>query len=135
MKKPSELNNQTLEIAREMQKKALCFYSKFQVGAAVITDNNQIVGGCNIESASYGLTICAERVAIFSALAQGYKNFKNIVLVTDTGSYPCGACRQILSEFCPNAYITIATPSKIINTIAIKDLIPYAFNDIDIKKI
>ena len=135
MKKPSELNSQTLEIAREMQKKALCFYSNFSVGAAVLTETNQIIGGFNIESASYGLTICAERTAIFSALTQDYKKFKQIVLVTDTASYPCGACRQILFEFCPDAYITIATPSKIINTIAIKDLIPYAFNDIDIKKI
>ncbi|MBI2344989.1 cytidine deaminase [Candidatus Dependentiae bacterium] len=97
----------TLQIARDMQKNALCFYSKFQVGAAIQTEENQIVGGCNIESASYGLTICAERVAIFSALAQGYKKITHIALVTDTGSFPCGACRQILYEFCKNAHITI----------------------------
>ncbi len=123
----------TLQTARDMQKKALAFYSKFFVGAAVQTENNQIVGGFNIESASYGLTICAERVAIFSALAQGHKNFSHIVLITDTASFPCGACRQILYEFCPHAYITIATQTKIINTVAVVDLMPYAFSQMDIK--
>ena len=124
----------TLETAQNMQKKALCLYSKFQVGAAIQTDDNQIIGGFNIESASYGLTICAERIAIFSALAQGHKNFTHIALVTDTGSFPCGACRQILYEFCKNAHITIATQSKIINTIAVVDLMPYAFSGTDIEK-
>ena len=123
-----------VQIARDMQKKALCFYSKFPVGAAVQTQDNQIVGGFNIESASYGLTICAERVAIFSALAQGHKNFTHIVLVTNTASFPCGACRQILYEFCPKAHITIARQDKIINTIAIVDLMPYAFDSTDIEK-
>lgn len=123
-----------LTTAQDMQKKALCLYSQFPVGAAVQTDDHQIVGGFNIESASYGLTICAERVAIFSALAQGHKNFTHIALVTNTGSFPCGACRQILYEFCPKAHITIATKDKIINTIAVVDLMPYAFGSTDIEK-
>lgn len=123
----------TLQTARDMQKKALCFYSKFPVGASVATQDNQVIGGFNIESASYGLTICAERVAIFSALAQGHQDFTHITLVTDTGSFPCGACRQILYEFCPKAYITIATQTKIINTVPIVDLMPHAFSQEDIK--
>lgn len=123
-----------LQTARALQKKALCFYSKFQVGAAIQAESNEIVGGFNIESASYGLTICAERVAIFSALAQGHKNFTHLVLVTDTGSFPCGACRQILYEFCKNAQITIATQDKIINTIPIVNLMPHAFSNADIEK-
>jgi len=124
----------TLETARDMQKKALSFYSQFQVGAAIQTDENQIIGGFNIESASYGLTICAERVAVFSALTKGYTNFTHIALVTNTGSFPCGACRQILYEFCKNAVITIATQDKIINTIAVIDLLPHGFGNTDIEK-
>lgn len=131
MKTIVDLKN-CLDFARNMQKKALCSYSNFAVGAAVKTKEHQVIGGFNIESASYGLTICAERVAIFSALSQGYKNFDHIVLVTDTASFPCGACRQILYEFCPDAHITIATPHEILNTISIKSLMPYAFCESDL---
>ncbi len=123
----------SLQTARDMQKKALCFYSKFSVGASVQTQDNQIIGGFNIESASYGLTICAERVAVFSAIAQGYQDFTHITLVTDTGSFPCGACRQILYEFCPKAHITIATQTQIINTVPVVDLMPHAFSKEDIE--
>jgi len=121
-----------LEVARSMQKKAFCSYSHFAVGAAVQTKENKIIGGFNIESASYGLTICAERVAVFSALTQGYTNFDHIVLVTNTASFPCGACRQILYEFCPDADITIATSDKVLNTISIKSLMPHAFCESDL---
>ncbi len=123
-----------LDFARNMQKKALCSYSHFAVGAAIQTKENQVIGGFNIESASYGLTICAERVAIFSALVQGYTDFNHIVLVTDTASFPCGACRQILYEFCPDAYITIATSDEILNTVTIKSLMPYAFCESDLNQ-
>jgi cytidine deaminase len=122
-----------LQTARDMQKKALCLYSKFPVGASVETQDNQVIGGFNIESASYGLTICAERVAVFSALAQGHTDFTHITVVTDTGSFPCGACRQILYEFCPDAHITIATQTQIINTVSIVDLMPHAFSKEDIE--
>jgi cytidine deaminase len=125
---------QCLVIARNMQKKALCSYSHFAVGAAVQTKNHEIIGGFNIESASYGLTICAERVAIFSALAQGYTEFDHIVLVTDTASFPCGACRQILSEFCPHAHVTIATSAEILNTVTVRSLMPYAFSQADLNQ-
>ena len=123
-----------LQVARDMQKKALCSYSHFAVGAAIKTKDHHIIGGFNIESASYGLTICAERVAIFSALAQGHTNFDHIVLITDTGSFPCGACRQILYEFCPNAQITIATSQEILNTVPVKNLLPYAFSQDDLNQ-
>ena len=127
-------HSNSLQTARQMQKKALCFYSKFPVGASVQTKDDKIIGGFNIESASYGLTICAERVAIFSALTQGHQDFIHITLVTDTGSFPCGACRQILYEFCPKAHITIATQTEIINTIPIGNLMPHAFNKEDIER-
>lgn len=122
----------TVSIARTMQQNALCLYSKFAVGAALQTVQNNSIGGFNIESASYGLTMCAERVALFSALSQGYRDFNHVVLVTDTASFPCGACRQMLYEFCPNAQITIATPTDIVATCSVQSLMPHAFAQIDL---
>ena len=110
-----------------MQQRAHAPYSSFFVGAALETDEQTIIGGCNIESASYGLTMCAERVALFQALSQGFKNFTSLVLVSDSGAYPCGACRQLLYEFAPDASIIIATPSKIIEQTSVKLLFPHAF--------
>ena len=76
-------------------------YSKFQVGAAVLTANGEIFAGCNVENASYGLTICAERVAIGTAVAAGHKEIVAVAVVSSGGHSPCGACRQVLSEFGP----------------------------------
>lgn len=126
-------NVTTLELARSMQQRALSTYSKFCVGASIQTADNQIIGGFNIESASYGLTMCAERVALFSALSQGHRQFTHVVLVTDTASFPCGACRQMLYEFCPNALITVATPTDIIATCSIESLMPHAFAHADLE--
>jgi len=85
-------------MARE---KAYAPYSNFKVGAAVLTSNGKIFSGCNIENSSYGLSICAERAAIFNAVSSGYKKFTKIVVVTDSEppSSPCGACRQVIFEF------------------------------------
>ena len=119
-----------IQQAQNMQKRAQAPYSKFYVGAIVQTDCGKTFGGCNIESASYGLTICAERVAIFHAIAQGYTNFSRLVLATDTGAYPCGACRQIIYEYCPKSSIIIATPNKIEYT-SNKELLPHGFSKND----
>ena len=116
-----------LQHATAMQQTAICPYSKFSVGASLLTDTGIIIGGCNIESISYGLTMCAERVAIFSALAQGHKNFTHLALVTNSAVFPCGACRQMIYEFCPHAQILIATPEKIITTSTAQELMPHAF--------
>lgn len=126
-------NIQTISTARTMQKNALCNYSHFAVGAALQTPQEINIGGFNIESASYGLTMCAERVALFAALAQGHREFNHLVLVTNTASFPCGACRQMLYEFCPNALITIATPTEIITTCTIASLMPHAFAQADLE--
>lgn len=120
-----------LSCAKEMRQKARASYSKFRVGAALQTITGDIIGGCNIESVSYGLTICAERVAIFQAIAGGHKEFKSLLILTDNGSYPCGACRQIISEFCPGCLIIIATEEKIITTSYIQELLPNAFACLD----
>lgn len=116
-----------LQHAQLMQQNALCFYSKFQVGAAIQTIDGTIIGGFNIESASYGLTMCAERVAIFSALAQGHTTFTHLALVTNSGVFPCGACRQMIYEFCQDAKIIIASTTEIIKIMTAQELMPEAF--------
>ena len=87
--------------AKMAREKAYAPYSNFKVGAAVLTSNGKIFSGCNIENSSYGLSICAERAAIFNAVSSGYKKFTKIVVVTDSEppSSPCGACRQVIFEF------------------------------------
>ena len=82
-------------------------YSGFLVGASLLTDTGQIVSGCNVENASYGLTICAERAAVFTAVTQGYCRFQALALATVGGVAPCGACRQVLAEFCDDLPIWI----------------------------
>ena len=93
---------------------AYCRYSKFRVGAAVLTADGEIVAGCNVENASYGLTMCAERSAIFQAVAQGHRDLKAVVIVTPTRSPtpPCGACRQVINEFGPNAEVFLFGKGK-----------------------
>src|SRR5580692_5844037 len=85
-------------------------YSKFKVGAALLTPAGEIIGGANVESASYGLTCCAERVALFSALTNGKKNFTAVAVVAriEKGPMPCGACRQLLAEYAPRAKVFVA---------------------------
>lgn len=97
----NEMNTTLLQAAREARLNACAKYSNFLVGAALETINGQIITGCNIENATYGLTVCAERVAMLKALSEGHRQFKRIAVVADTQepTPPCGACRQILWEF------------------------------------
>lgn len=131
----TEQITQVVHHARLMQRAALCPFSKFAVGASLLTDNNQLIGGCNIESASYGLTMCAERVAIFNALASQQFDCQYLALVTDTASYPCGACRQIIYEFYPTIKIIIATPDTIVSITSAPELLPHAFGRQDLNHI
>jgi cytidine deaminase len=84
-----------------VRERAYAPYSKFKVGAALLTPDGTIISGANVENASYGLTICAERSAIFAAVAAGKKEFIAVAIATTGGAAPCGACRQVLSEFAP----------------------------------
>jgi cytidine deaminase len=106
-------------------------YSKFKVGAALLTKSGKIIGGANVESASYGLTCCAERVALFKALTEGKKNFVAIAVVAriENGPMPCGACRQLLREYAPDAKVFIADSDdlKIVREFTVKELLPEAF--------
>ena len=88
-----------LALARDAAQNAHCPYSKFQVGAALLTSDGNVFCGCNVENASYGLTICAERNAVCAAIAAGYRDFVSIALVATRIATPCGACRQFLAEF------------------------------------
>ena len=109
------------------QERAKALYSHYAVGAALLTNNNTIILGCNIESKAYPTTICAERVAIFSALAQGYEIFNAMALVTADGAFPCGSCRQIIHEYAGNISLYISNGSDKYVTHTISDLLPYPF--------
>ncbi len=106
-------------------------YSRFQVGAALLTRSGEIIGGANVESASYGLTCCAERIALFKALTEGKKHFIAIAVVArcDGGPMPCGACRQLLREYAAEAKVFIADSAdlKSIKEFTVRDLLPAAF--------
>ena len=116
--------------ARAAREHAVADFSRFKVGAALETDTGEIITGCNVENASYGLTICAERVAIFKALSEGRRVFTRIVVVADTAdpTPPCGACRQIIWEFCGDIEVTIGNMQKVTKTLQMKDLLPLPFD-------
>ncbi len=97
----NDLHDSLHAAALAVRSRAYAPYSKFQVGAAILTASGEIFAGCNVENASYGLTICAERVAIGSAVAAGHKEIVAVAVVSSGGHSPCGACRQVLSEFGP----------------------------------
>ena len=106
-------------------------YSKFKVGAALLTRRGEIIGGANVESASYGLTCCAERIALFKALTDGKKDFVAVAVVARCagGPMPCGACRQLLAEYAPAAKVFIADSDDLekIRAFTVQELLPSAF--------
>ena len=117
-----------LQKALAMRENSHAPHSNFRVGAALLTDDGTIFGGCNVESDVYGLTICAERNAIFSAFAQGYRNFKAITIVTSNKGTPCGACRQIIAELCGNITVFIADLKGNETSYMAYDLLPHHFS-------
>jgi cytidine deaminase len=128
-----------LDQAIEARRKAYTPYSKFQVGAAVLTKDHHVFQGCNIENASYGLTNCAERTAIFKAVSEGEKEIDTIVIVADTEGpvSPCGACRQVMAEFCDkDTKIILANLNGEKVETTIDELLPGFFSskDMDVKK-
>jgi len=118
--------------AIEAKSKAIATYSQFHVGAALLTEDDKIILGANIENASYGLTICAERTAVFTALLNGERKFRAIAIAGDSENYisPCGACRQILSEFCgKDLYVIMVNKNGKTKTVKMKELLPYSFGE------
>ena len=125
--KKSEL----VQAAARARQNAVAPYSRFKVGAALLTRDGQIITGANVESASYGLTCCAERVALFHALTVGQKDFVAVAVVARSpgGPMPCGACRQLLAEFAPDAVVWVAD-SRALGTVrqfTVKQLLPKPF--------
>ncbi len=115
--------------AEAAQQRAVAPYSNFQVGAALETESGKIYSGCNIEVSSYGLTICAERVAIFKALSEGEKDFTQLVVTAKTRDFcpPCGACRQVLIDYAPNIKIFMLNSEGETKETTIAELLPEAF--------
>ncbi len=116
--------------ARAARARAVATYSGFRVGAALETDQGVIVTGCNIENATYGLTVCAERVAMFKALSDGHRGFHRIAVVADTTSPtpPCGACRQILWEFAGDIEVVLGNLHEVTRRLRMADLLPLPFD-------
>lgn len=118
-----------IKSAQDVLKFAYAPYSKFKVGAAILTKKGKIYTGVNIENVSYGLSICAERVALYRALVDGAKDFSTIAIYTPTKNftYPCGACRQVLAEFNPNIYILLINQKGAIKQFTLSQLLSHPF--------
>ncbi|WP_282154784.1 cytidine deaminase [Cytobacillus gottheilii] len=126
---------QLIEEAKVAREKAYVPYSKFKVGAALLTDEGTVIHGCNIENAAYSMTNCAERTALFKAYSDGITKFKAIAVVADTGGpvAPCGACRQVISELCSkDTKIILTNLNGAIKELSVEELLPGAFSPEDL---
>lgn len=136
MARPTQKTLQELtKRAKAVSDKAYCAYSRFRVGAAVLTEDGAIFEGCNVENASYGLTICAERNAVFQMVARGKQTIAAVVIYTPTPtpSAPCGACRQVINEFGPDAYILSVCDGNDVLEKKLSELLPEAFGPANLK--
>ncbi len=123
-------NLEIIEAATAARENAHAPFSHFKVGAALVTASGEIITGCNVENASYGLTMCAERVAIFKAISEGENSFVKICVVADTETLtpPCGACRQIIWEFCGDVEVLMANLQGESAVFQMSELLPQAFD-------
>jgi len=123
-----------IEKAAKAREKAYVPYSEFKVGAAVLTVEGKVFTGCNVEIASFGGTICAERTALVKAISNGYKNFKAIAVIGKEGSFtfPCGICRQFIVEFGMNIKVIVAKTTEDFKVFTIEELLPYGFTGRDL---
>ena len=128
--KMEQRDKDLVEAARQVRENAYAPFSEFKVGAALETDDGEIIRGSNVESASYGLTVCAERVAVWNAISQGKRKIVKIAVVADTEELtpPCGVCRQIIWEFGGNIPVIFANLDGKVETVQMKDLLPRAFD-------
>lgn len=126
---PPDAQRELTAAALSARQNAYARYSNFAVGAALLTTDGQIITGANVENASYGLTICAERVAIHAAVAAGHRKFSALAVVTAGGLTPCGACRQVLSEFCDDLpiFLVDADAPEAVATTSLAELLPKRF--------
>lgn len=118
------------EAACAARQQAYAPYSQFHVGAALLMKNGQIIAGCNVENVSYGLTNCAERVALGTAVAAGFREFAAIAIASSNGCTPCGACRQVLAEFNPDlpVYLVNVDAGRVVTETSLTHLLPGRFD-------
>ena len=123
-----------IDIAKKAMYNSYSPYSKFKVGAALLTDTGKVFSGCNIENASFGGTNCAERTALFKAISEGHKNFTKIAIISDSQNYtaPCGICRQVISEFSLDMEVIMANKNGEYITKTLRELLPLAFTSDDL---
>jgi len=123
-------NEELIRAAREVRDNSYAPFSKFRVGAAIEMEDGAIIAGCNVESASYGLTVCAERVAIWKSISEGKHKITQIAVVADTEELtpPCGVCRQIIWEFGGDIPVTLANLNGKTETVQMRELLPRAFD-------
>ncbi|MDH7490027.1 MAG: cytidine deaminase [Anaerolineae bacterium] len=119
--------------ALEAREKAYAPYSEYRVGAALITRSGRVYTGANVENASYGLSVCAERVAAFKAVSEGDREFEAIAVATGNGVLPCGACRQVLAEFGPDMRVIVADSEGNMRTYRLSELLPGRFTRADLR--
>lgn len=117
--------------ARQARLRAHAPYSRFKVGAALETARGKVIRGCNVENATYGLTVCAEQVAVWKAISEGERRFRRLVVVADTDilTPPCGTCRQIVWEFCGDVEVILTNLRGLTATYRMRDLLPNPFDD------
>lgn len=127
---PPESLEQLIQLAKEVRQRAHAPYSNFKVGAVLQGSDGRVFTGCNVENATYGLTVCAERVAIFKAVSEGANRFSRIVVVAATRDLtpPCGACRQIIWEFCGDIPVILANLQGKVEHFQMSTLFPYPFD-------
>ena len=131
----NELRTQLIQLATEARERAYAPYSNYWVGAALMTCSGKFFSGCNVESAAYPTSLCAERVAIFKAVSEGEREFTAIAVVTENGGTPCGACRQVMAEFGLDTVVLIAdTQGKLKQEATVRELLPGAFGPGDLGK-
>jgi cytidine deaminase len=126
----NEQRQRLIDAALEARQRAYAPYSNFPVGAAVLTEDGQVFGGCNVENTSFGLTNCAERTAIFTAVTAGHRQFAALAVATEGGFPPCGACRQVLAEFSDDLPILIVDTRSEgqVKEVSLAELLPRRFH-------
>ncbi len=135
IKLTNEMRSQLIALAMEARQRAYARYSHYLVGAALVTPSGKFFTGCNVESAAYPTSMCAERVAVFKAVSEGEREFSAIAVVTSNGGTPCGACRQVLAEFGLETIILIAdAQGNLKQETRLAELLPGAFGHEDLEK-
>ncbi len=124
-----------VELAMRMRERAYAPYSGYRVGAALLGASGQVFTGCNVENAVYPLGLCAERVAVFKAISEGEYGFTAIAIATENGGTPCGACRQVLSEFAPDLRILLVDAKGEVRETSLRRLLPEPFGPKDLKAV